>query len=381
MVAPLIPFAIGGLTELERQREITDRVAGDAVDLVSKQVLGVEIPSEQNLIKNQNAIRDQYEAQYGPEATTVLDAYGIFESGDEKMIAKKFESFLGATPVDKFVNNAKNISTSDPKLYNQLISQSFIQKRQLKLEDRKTKIDKIMKNTPNIRDFIVKPEEERKGLLGAIVPTRLEQRDLPVATQRLMEATQSDTPEAIKTLALTDIRDKLGLVQAAATGWESLDYKEKQEFEKNVRAKFKDFNQVYKSSYSVDPAIRNEYQDAKKQGYKKSINDYYFDYYYFPSEKLKAFGTKQQSAVPTEPNKTTKQITELPESQPPKGFSVTPSMEGITQSGEPVVVQMAKNTINKIRASDVADADARIEQVKQELKTQLGSQDLSDYNL
>lgn len=380
MVAPLIPFAIGGLTELERQREITDRVAGDAVDLVSKQVLGVEIPSEQNLIKNQNAIRDQYEAQYGSEAATVLDAYGIFESGDEKMVAKKFESFLGATSVDKFVNNAKNISTSDPKLYNQLISQSFIQKRQLKLEDRKDRVNKIFNDRPNIKDFLIEPEKKRTGLAGALIGDRLTQTDLPIATQRLMDQTQAEDVKQEDFVSLLSIRDQLGIVPGAPGT--VLKVSEAVSIINSARATYKQ-NNIYKNVYDT-AEFRKEYNDYKRtpegKKDKRTINDYAFDTYYLPQEIKKVqqlTGMSQQQQPVTQQQRPT----ELPESQPPKGFSVTPSMEGMTQSGEPLVVQQARDAIASIRSSNVPDADQRIESIKQELRQQLNITNLSDYNL
>ena len=380
MVAPLIPFAIGGLTELERQREITDRVAGDAVDLVSKQVLGVEIPSEQNLIKNQNAIRDQYEAQYGPEATTVLDAYGIFESGDEKMVAKKFESFLGATPVDKFVNNAKNISTSDPKLYNQLISQSFIQKRQLKLEDRKDRVNKIFNDRPNIKDFLIEPEKKRTGLAGTLIGDRLTQTDLPIATQRLMDQTQAEDVKQEDLVSLLNIRDQLGIVPGAPGT--KLSVPEALSIVSSARAAYKQ-NNIYKNVYDT-AEFGKEYNDYKRtpegKKDKRTINDYAFETYYLPQEikivqQLTGMSQQQQPATQQQ------RPTELPESQPPKGFSLTPSMEGMTQSGEPLIVQQARDAIATIRSSNVPDADERIESIKQELRQQLNITNLSDYNL
>ena len=362
MAIPLVPFAVGALTELERQREITDRVAGDAVDLVSKQVLGVEIPSEQNLIKQQNAIRDQYEAQYGPEATAVLDAYGIFESGDEKNVAKKFESFLGSTSVDKFVNNAKTISTSDPKLYNQLISQSFIKKRELKLEDRKAKVDKIFNDRPNIKDFLIKPEERKTGLAGALIGDRLTQTDLPVASQRLMEQTQAEDVKNEDFVSLMSIRDKLGIVPGTAVA--GLSVSEAVSVINSARNTYK-LNNIYKNFYDT-PEIEKEFEEFKKtesgKAYKGTINDYAFDNYYLPQEvqkiqKLRGI-PQQQTGTPTQP-----------------------AEQKTTLTGNELLVSQAKDAINKIRAGNVPDADQRIESIKQELRQQLGVTNLSDYNL
>jgi hypothetical protein len=359
MAIPLVPFAIGALTELERQREITDDVAGKAVDLMSKQVIGIEIPTEQNLIKKQNAIRDVYEAKYGPEATTVLDAYGIFESGDENSVSKKFQSFLGSTSVDKFVSNAKSLANTDKKLYNQLISQSFISKRQLKLEDRKTKVDKIMKGTPHIRDFIVKPEEERKGILGAMIPTRLEQRDLPMAGQRLMEATQAEDLDKKDLVSLMSIRDKLGIVPGSAEP--KLELRDAIAILNSARNTYK-LNNIYKNFYDT-PEIQKEFNQFKRtdegKKYKGTINDYAFETYYLPQE-IKKIQTLR--GIPQEQTKTQTQ-------------------QKTTLTGNELLVSQAKEAINKIRASNVPDADKRIESIKQDLRNALGVTNLSDYNL
>ena len=47
----LVPFATGALTELQRQKQVSDEIAASVVDNVSKHVLGVEIPAERKLIK------------------------------------------------------------------------------------------------------------------------------------------------------------------------------------------------------------------------------------------------------------------------------------------------------------------------------------------
>ena len=37
----LVPFATGALTELQRQKQVSDEIAGSVVDNVSKHILGV----------------------------------------------------------------------------------------------------------------------------------------------------------------------------------------------------------------------------------------------------------------------------------------------------------------------------------------------------
>jgi hypothetical protein len=355
MVAPLIPFAIGGFTELQRQREETDDIAGRAVDIVSKQVLGIEIPQEQNVIKKQNEIRDQYESLYGPEATTVLDAYGIFESGNESTVAKKFESFLGSTSVDKFVSNAKNLATSDKKLYNQLISQSFVQKRQLKLEDRQQRIDKIFNDRPNIKDFLIKPEERRTGLAGALIGDQLTKKDLPVVTQRLMGETQAKDVDTKDFVSLISIQEKLGIKPGSSIPGFSTE--QSLSIINSARKSF-DQNNIYKNVYDT-AAFRSEYQKYKQtpQGKedKRTINDYAFDTYYLPQEISRV-----------------KQI---------MGISTQTTDKQTTLSPSELLIQQAKDAINTIKSSNPADANERIEAIKQELRSQLGVQNLSEYGL
>ena len=84
----LVPFATGALTELQRQKQVSDDIAASVVDAVSQHVLGVEIPKVKALIKAQEDLKKKYASTYDQKVADGMDAMGLFDSGTEEGLAR-----------------------------------------------------------------------------------------------------------------------------------------------------------------------------------------------------------------------------------------------------------------------------------------------------
>ena len=150
----LVPFATGALTELQRQKEASDEIAASVVDNVSQHVLGVEIPAERKLIKEQENLKNQYATTYGQKVADGMDAMGLFETGNEQGLFNAVRMRFG----DKYTIDtiADKINKASDEDYGKLIQTSFIGTRKSALEDRGAYIDSVLKDTKNIKDLLKK---------------------------------------------------------------------------------------------------------------------------------------------------------------------------------------------------------------------------------
>ena len=146
----LVPFATGALTELQRQKQVSDDIAASVVDSVSQHVLGVEIPKEKALIKAQEDLKKKYASTYDQKVADGMDAMGLFDSGTEEGLARAIKiRFADKYNIGDIVNK---INAAKPEDYNKLIQTSFIGSRKSALEDRSAHVDNILKDTKNIKD-------------------------------------------------------------------------------------------------------------------------------------------------------------------------------------------------------------------------------------
>ena len=280
----LVPFATGALTELQRQKQVSDEIAGSVVDNVSKHILGVEIPQEKALIKAQEDLKKTYAATYDQKVADGMDAMGLFDSGTEEGLANAIKiRFADKYNIGDIVNKIKSASDED---YNKLVQTSFIGTRKAALEDRGAYIDSVLKDTKNIKDLLI---GEAPTGLARYIGEPLGKKDEATATARLTTAFEGPSPQPS---APSDAAGLLGL-DVAGKGGEIFDFNNVRHTSLANKA-VSAFNKEYYNdqmaefvfSYAKDKdkdaaakILLDGYEEAKANGYKLGKTSYARDRY------------------------------------------------------------------------------------------------------
>ena len=280
----LVPFATGALTELQRQKQVSDEIAGSVVDNVSKHILGVEIPQEKALIKAQEDLKKTYAATYDQKVADGMDAMGLFDSGTEEGLANAIKiRFADKYNIGDIVNKIKSASDED---YNKLVQTSFIGTRKAALEDRGAYIDSVLKDTKNIKDLLI---GEAPTGLARYIGEPLGKKDEATATARLTQAFEGPSPQPS---APSDAAGLLGL-DVAGKGDEVFDFNNVRHTSLANKA-VSAFNKEYYNdplaefvfSYAKDKdkdeaakVLLDGYEEAKAAGYKLGKVSYARDRY------------------------------------------------------------------------------------------------------
>tara|TARA_R100000030_G_scaffold54788_1_gene41289 strand:+ start:980 stop:2383 length:1404 start_codon:yes stop_codon:yes gene_type:complete len=277
----LVPFATGALTELQRQKQVSDDIAASVVDSVSQHVLGVEIPAERKLIKAQEDLKKKYASTYDQKVADGMDAMGLFDSGTEEGLARAIKiRFADKYNIGDIVSK---INAAKPEDYSKLIQTSFIGSRKSALEDRSSHVDNILKDTKNIKDLLI---GETPTGLARFIGEPLGKGDEAAATARLTTALEGPSVQPAKP---TDAASLLGL-EVGGKGateqiynFENLRHRElANKASANFERMFKDPNLgTYKFNYDkkdtrYDTAQRiiKGFNEARDAGYELGIIDY-----------------------------------------------------------------------------------------------------------
>ena len=257
----LVPFATGALTELQRQKQASDEIAASVVDNVSQHVLGVEIPAERKLIKEQENLKNQYATTYGQKVADGMDAMGLFETGNEQGLFNAVRMRFGDKySIDTIADKINKASDED---YGKLIQTSFIGTRKSALEDRGAYIDSVLKDTKNIKDLLV--GETPKGL-ARFIGEPLGKKDEATATARLTQALEGPSRQPAQP---ADAASLLGLDATTGKGYMSL--------EPNLKASV--FNSAKNSYSSLE-------KNAISKRFKKNFTKNYDPKIHGPSEDM-----------------------------------------------------------------------------------------------
>ena len=280
----LVPFATGALTELQRQKQVSDEIAGSVVDNVSKHILGVEIPQEKALIKAQEDLKKTYAATYDQKVADGMDAMGLFDSGTEEGLANAIKiRFADKYNIGDIVNKIKSASDED---YNKLVQTSFIGTRKAALEDRGAYIDTVLKDTKNIKDLLI---GEAPTGLARYIGEPLGKKDEATATARLTTAlegpsAQPSTPSDAASLLGLDVSGKGDEVfDFNNVRHTSLANKAVSAFNKEYyNDQMAEFVFSYAKDKDKDAAAKillDGYEEAKANGYKLGKTSYARDRY------------------------------------------------------------------------------------------------------
>jgi len=212
----LVPFVTGALTELQEQKRVSDEIAGSVVDNVSKHVLGVEIPAERKLIKDQESLKNQYADRFGSKVAVGMDAMGLFETGTEQGLFNAVRITFG----DKYSIDeiAKKIDATSDEDYAKLASKSFIGNRKKALENRAAHIDKVLGDTSNIKDLLI---NKKPTGLAKFIGEPLGKGDEATAEARLTQ--ELEGPTAPVTTTGVNAASILGLDKGTGKGFMGLE--------------------------------------------------------------------------------------------------------------------------------------------------------------
>ena len=120
MVSPLVPFLLGAGSQYLADEDASDRLKGDIIDGVSKQIYEVEIPEAQKQINNIKSIKIAMREKYGQGVAEAFDNIGLYESGDQRLVDNEIEKYFTS------LENRPSKKTRDPfeKTVNELFEKS-----------------------------------------------------------------------------------------------------------------------------------------------------------------------------------------------------------------------------------------------------------------
>lgn len=303
MVSPLVPFLTGATAQYLADEDASDRLKGDIIDGVSKQLYEVEIPEAQKQINNIKTIKNNVKQRYGEGVAEAFDNIGLFESGNpirvETEIQKYFKNLEdnnkgSEDDFKSFVNDLYGKSQlageEGAKAASEFKSvfggQSALQSKVSQLKDRKEKVRELFNDRSNMRDLLVAPDAPQEGVRGLLFGDRVTPVDVPGATGRLTEATQVDVPEIAdrgKAASLADV----GFTPAEGAG-EVFDFNNAKHTGRlsTARQNFRDqfLNQqlgTFNFTFDKDDPrkktadfITSGYEEAVKDGYQLGLVDY-----------------------------------------------------------------------------------------------------------
>ena len=330
MVSPLVPFLLGAGSQYLADEDESDRLKGDIIDGVSKQIYEVEIPEAQKQINSIKGIKSAVIGRYGEGVAEAFDNIGLYESGDQRLVDEEIRKY--------FVNlkDTKNISQDAfEKSINDLFEktklageegqeasrlfkgrfggQSMLSLKTQQLKDRKETVKELFNDRSNMRDLLVAPDAPKEGVRGFLFGDRVTPQDVPGATGRLTEATQVDVPEPAEAAPRVPF-SALGLPQEGVTDLREYDKKEdrpelrffRQDFNNVVSDRILGGNQEFSN---VFPNYAEDYNNAIKfGGYKGTEQDYYRERYV--KDRFKADGVNYKSDVDVVDERTKKNMEE-----------------------------------------------------------------------
>ena len=330
MVSPLVPFLLGAGSQYLADEDASDRLKGDIIDGVSKQIYEVEIPEAQKQINNIKGIKSAIQGKYGPGVAEAFDNIGLYESGDQRLVDEEIRKYfvnlkdtknISQDAFEKSINDlfektklaGKEGQEASELFKGRFGGQSMLSLKTQQLKDRKETVKELFNDRSNMRDLLVAPDAPKEGVRGFLFGDRVTPQDVPGATGRLTEATQVDVPEPAEAAPRVPF-SALGLPQEGVTDLREYDKKEdrpelrffRQDFNNVVSDRILGGNQEFSN---VFPNYAEDYNNAIKfGGYKGTEQDYYRERYV--KDRFKADGVNYKSDVDVVDERTKKNMEE-----------------------------------------------------------------------
>ena len=310
MVSPLVPFLLGAGSQYLADEDASDRLKGDIIDGVSKQIYEVEIPEAQKQINNIKGIKSAVIGRYGEGVAEAFDNIGLYESGDQRLVDDEIRKYfinlkdtknISQDAFEKSINDlfektklaGKEGQEASELFKGRFGGQSMLTLKTQQLKDRKETVKELFNDRSNMRDLLVAPDAPKEGVRGFLFGDRVTPQDVPGATGRLTEATQVDVPEPAEAAPRVPF-SALGFSEEGTKETFDINNTRHSTFESRSNANFTKMffnNSLNKFVFELpddDPNkataeyIIDGYDEAVKKGYKFGITDYarmrYIDY-------------------------------------------------------------------------------------------------------
>ena len=303
MVSPLVPFLLGAGSQYLADEDASDKLKGDIIDGVSRQIYEVEIPEAQKQINNIKSIKIAMREKYGQGVAEAFDNIGLYESGDQRLVDEEIRKYfvnlkdtknISQDAFEKSINDlfektklaGKEGQEASALFKGRFGGQSMLALKTQRLQDRKEKVRELFDDRSNMRDLLVAPDAPKEGIRGFLFGDRVTPQDVPGATGRLTEATQVDVPEPAEAAPRVSFSE-LGLGQEGADGqiydFENTRHRElANKASANFERMFKDPSLgTYKFNFDKDDPrydtaqrIIKGFNEAQDAGYELGIIDY-----------------------------------------------------------------------------------------------------------
>lgn len=312
----LAPFLMGGLTEIQRQREQTDDIAGKIVDTVSPFILK-KIYDAEALSEKQVKLFNGYSNRYGSNFAQVVAKANLLESGDEKEADVLIKNYFGTDDLGS-IKKMIDTKAKDSKEFQKLFGQNPITARQKSIKDKKDFINEKLSDRANLTRLMLDPEKKRTGLSGFLFGDRLTTSDIPGAITRVAEATKlpSDTTSA----DTKDISSFLGVKPISELSFTELQKRTDAASVNRVAKIMNDAEQafdrrkIYANRYAISKEFKEEYKKVAneyklKTGQEYPLNKVDYAFKKFLPSYVETFAgisynpTVPSTAKPVEPNK------------------------------------------------------------------------------
>lgn len=193
----------GGITQYLADEDASDRLKADIIDKVSTKLYNVDLPAEEKNAKAVQEVDDYFAKTYGENVASLLRSRNFFIGfPDVRLAEQKFESQLqefGETK-ESYREKIDNLAKKDLQGFMEKTKTTTPMQKYLSREEH---INQLMKDTPYIRDLLVAPGKEQKGVLGTLFGGRVTTEGSIAARGRLEQATKLPTTPEMEQPALS----------------------------------------------------------------------------------------------------------------------------------------------------------------------------------
>ncbi|MGA1049031.1 MAG: hypothetical protein ACO3UU_13570, partial [Minisyncoccia bacterium] len=217
MASLLTGLLSGAAMQYLADEDASDKLKGNIIDAVSRKLYEIDIPNEEASIKKMQTVKSALVTQFGKNTADVFDNLGFTQSGNLDTSLSQIKDYLekyGETG-DSFRNKVESFIKDKPTEFESAYSQTQTGRRATALEDRREHVNKLFSNTPYIRDLLIAPGQEQKGVMGKLFGGRVTPSTQIAARGRLEEATQVPTAEMPEAQTPSEM---FGLTQAVGGG-------------------------------------------------------------------------------------------------------------------------------------------------------------------
>lgn len=187
----------GGITQYLAEEDASDKLKGSIIEGVSRKLYEEDIPREEAAIKKLKEVKDAVAFRYGKNVADVFDNIGLLSSGNMEQAEDNIKNYLKKfnETDSSFREKVESFVKENPQGFSSVYGQTLTGRRATQLQDKREHVNKLFSNTPYIRDLLIAPGQEQKGIMGTLFGGRVTPSTQIAARGRLEEAVQIPTTE------------------------------------------------------------------------------------------------------------------------------------------------------------------------------------------